>query len=86
MTRALILAIACLALPGDAEARPCSSQLLASTQISMPPGTRHLDLSALSCNGLAQVYFIVTGSGQQRILAQERQLIEAVFRREGLIR
>lgn len=63
----------------------CSSQMLATVIVDMPPGTRELDPRDLSCLGLAQVYFIQTSVGSGRDF-EERRRIEAVFRREGLTR
>ena len=64
----------------------CSSQLRANVSQGMPPGLgRELDTDQLSCLGLAQVYFILTGPNNDRDY-QAIQDIRAVFRREGLIR
>ncbi|MEM9756728.1 MAG: hypothetical protein AAF914_12075 [Pseudomonadota bacterium] len=81
----LITAIVLSLAAGASSAQACSPQILSSVIGGMPPGTRNLDPSQLSCIGLTEVYFILT---QQSTLGniRERLQIEAVFRREGLIR
>jgi len=69
----------------DRNAVNCSEQILAAVIIDMPPNTRDLDPRRLSCLGLAEVYFIQTGPGNDRDFDRRRE-IEAVFRREGLTR
>lgn len=83
----LALAIALLVPPATAQesSARCSPMLLAEVELLMPNLGRDLDPAQLSCNGLAQVYFILTDSFELRLDGQ-RQTIIAVFRREGLTR
>ena len=61
----------------------CSSSMLATVRLQMPPLNQPVDPAQLSCNGLAQVYFLLTQG--QHTHGQLRQRILAVFRRENLI-
>lgn len=90
LTRLLALALAAtLMLPAApvAAAEPagetCSSSMLATVRLQMPPLGRDLDPGQLSCNGLAQVYFLLT-QRREHSAHTLRQRIIAVFRGEGL--
>ena len=81
---ALLIAPFFLAAPSPAHAT-CSPQLIAVSEPRLPPLPAGVSMDDLSCVGVAQIYFIVTGSRDLRPF-QKRQAILAVFRREGLIR
>ncbi|MBF9028765.1 hypothetical protein HKCCE3408_00025 [Rhodobacterales bacterium HKCCE3408] len=82
-----ILAALFLALPAAALAEKhgsdCSESMLAAVRQQMPRTLSALDPAALSCNGLAQVYFIMTDPEYATDGGRSRA-IAAVFRREGL--
>lgn len=82
---AAVLATSSATAQGDRTDTTCSSQMLRTVIVDMPPGTRDLDPRRLSCLGLAQVYFIQTSLLNDRD-HDARHRIEAVFRREGLTR
>ena len=87
-----ILAIAALALtlsspPVFAE-NGCQEQLIRSVERQMRPIDRSLDVRALSCSGLANVYSILQDSDKSAFQPQrfkKRAAIRQVFRREGLL-
>ncbi|MEM8882374.1 MAG: hypothetical protein AAGC82_17435 [Pseudomonadota bacterium] len=89
MRIALLAFALCLSAPAFANSpnpqSDCSSQLLASVIADLPLIARDLDPRQLSCLGLTQVFLIQT-SGNLRTRFEQLQDIEAVFRREGLIR
>jgi hypothetical protein len=57
--------------------------MLATVRLQMPPLGRDLDPAQLSCNGLAQVYVLLTRSHEYSTSRLQQRII-AVFRREGL--
>lgn len=80
---AAVLAASPAAAQGDRTDYSCSTQMLRTVIVDMPPGTQDLDPRKLSCLGLAQVYFIQTSLLDDRD-HEIRLRIQAVFRREGL--
>ena len=88
-TAILAAALAAVALPAAAQVyipapQQCSSSMLSSVIGGMPTGTNDLDPRLLTCAGLADVYFIQVDPEMRS--GEQRRRIEAVFRREGLIR
>ena len=69
----------------------CSEQLARTVEALLPPGLdRSLDVRELSCANLSLVYGIVQDrsrgfGGPVTASYQQRQRIEAVIRREGLL-
>lgn len=85
----MLVAAASLALATPALAArhggDCSRSMLATVSQMLPHVTRGLDPAALSCHGLGRVYVLLTRSVGENT-SQRRQMILAVFRREGLVR
>lgn len=93
MRYALLTTLLVFGTPAMAqEARTCSEQLARTVEALLPPGLdRNLDVRDLSCANLSLVYGIVQDrsrgfAGTVPASFRQRQRIEAVFRREGLLR
>ncbi|MBO6605143.1 hypothetical protein [Boseongicola sp. H5] len=85
---ALLLATPVAAPAAMAQTDRCSEQLVLSVEQRLPWLREGLDVRDLSCNGIVQVFFLLDEDPDRFGLhsAGQRQKIEAVFRREGLIR
>lgn len=82
--------VSCMPTPADeAPGRtepPCDVQLTRAVEARLPDLGRPVDVRALSCNGLTQVYFLLTSRDErQEDWLIRRQRILQVFRGEGLI-
>ncbi|MBF9060264.1 hypothetical protein HKCCSP123_13845 [Rhodobacterales bacterium HKCCSP123] len=80
----------CMPAPNDeAPGRPeprCGSQLTRTVEDRLPDLGQPVDVRALSCNGLTQLYFLLTSREEQQedwLLRRQRML--QVFRSEGLV-
>jgi hypothetical protein len=80
----------CMPAPADeASGRTeprCDAQLTRTVEARLPNLGQPVDVRALSCNGLTQLYFLLTSRDEQPedwLLRRQRML--QVFRSEGLI-
>ncbi|MEM7723123.1 MAG: hypothetical protein AAF376_12175 [Pseudomonadota bacterium] len=82
---ALALSLTGITAPNAAHAECMSSaQLISSIEFRIDRFARDVDVRQLSCNGVAQVFFLLERSGRQNRFTVRQQIL-AVFRREGLI-
>lgn len=83
---ALSLAMAVPALSTTAamaDSHSCN-QLRLSVNNAVPPRIRNLPYHALDCGVIAEIFLLTSNRSYSRSFLSER--IEAVFRREGLVR
>jgi len=83
--RSLILAAA-LSLTAAPALAACSEQLIRSVENMLPDLRAPVEVRDLSCNGVSQLFFLLTTDSGDKTRFEIRQNALAVFRNEGLIR
>jgi len=85
LTLSLALALPLIPVAAHADAHDTCNQLRNTVYNSIPVMSRDLPFAALDCAAIDEIHLLVT-SGVRYSDFQKNQRIEAVFRREGLIR
>lgn len=85
LTLSLALALPLLPAAAHADAHSNCNQLRQNVFNTVPLMSRDLPFGALDCAAIGEIHLLVTQGGHYSDF-QKNQRIEAVFRREGLIR